>query len=378
MRNKLNTFEAISIISLIMITQIILSFPVHLINLTGTGVIINIAVISIIGFIFCFIISKMLKNFANFDIIDISEFVGGNFFKFIISIIFILFLLISTIIVISDFLYLIRSIYFYDSNLLFLFSFFIIIPLIANLKGFYSIKKIICVFFPILALSLILLLMGSTENVDINNFLPIFGYNTQTTFGIGLQNIFILNFILLYFFILPNLKKKNDFSKIVFSSFWINIIFLLISLLAVLLYFPTAVTKSLNHLGYLNCIYLITRKVQLTNFIRQTDAIFIFIWSFAIFAYSSFCIYGINYILDKLFHFEDKTRVSFSVTSIIFGCCLIANKINVIKFLEAYIFKYFSIILVFGICFILLIFANIKNKKISKLKKGIYNETGQD
>ena len=37
MKNKLNLFEAISLITIITIAQIVLDFPEYLVDLTGTG-----------------------------------------------------------------------------------------------------------------------------------------------------------------------------------------------------------------------------------------------------------------------------------------------------------------------------------------------------
>ena len=134
MKNSLSKIEAISIIVIITITQIILNIPEYLINLTGTGTIVNIIYIAIIGLIFCLIIYNLLKNFHNFDIIDIAEFLGGNFLKFILSAIFIIFFMLSAIIAISNFTYLIRSIYFSNYSNLFITLFFIAVIIFANLR----------------------------------------------------------------------------------------------------------------------------------------------------------------------------------------------------------------------------------------------------
>ena len=65
MKNKLSIFEAISIITIITISQIILDFPEYIIDLTGTGSIINLIFLSIITLIFCKIISNIFKSFPN-------------------------------------------------------------------------------------------------------------------------------------------------------------------------------------------------------------------------------------------------------------------------------------------------------------------------
>lgn len=369
MKNKLNIFEAISIIIIITVAQIILDFPEYLVDLTGSGTIVNILFLAIISLIFCIIISKIFKNFSNHDIIDISEIVGGNFLKFIISIIFIVFLFITVVSAILNFLYLIRNVYFPNSNSLFILSIFMIAILFTCLKGFYPLKKSSSLFIGIFILSIICLFFGDNGNFNSNNLIPIFGFNYKTTFGLGFANIFIFNFILIYFFLMPLISKKNDYKKILFSSFGINIVLLLISIASILLYYPAPITHSLSKINTMSTILLVTRRIQISSFLSQTDSIFVFIWSFAILNYISFLINGIIYILNKLFKYENKERLSLPVISIILGCVIFVSRIITVEFLENIIFKYYSIILTFGISFIILVIGYFKNKM-----KGSKNE----
>lgn len=138
MKDKLSRFEGISLVLIITVTQIILNMPEYLVDLTGTGTIINILYIFLIGIIICLIIYKILKNFPSMDIIDIAESLGGNILKFILSIIFIIFFLLSTIIAISNFTYIIKSLYFSNYSTLFLVLFFIAVILFSNLRRIYS------------------------------------------------------------------------------------------------------------------------------------------------------------------------------------------------------------------------------------------------
>ena len=374
MKNNLNMIEAISLITLIMITQIILNFPEYLIDITGSGTTINLIFISIISILFCLIITKIFKSFSNADIIDISEFIGGKFLKFIVSIIFILFILLSVIITISNFLYLLRSVYFPSLNILFILAFFIIPTILANQKGFYVIKKISLIFIPILIISIFAILITTIDNFNINDFFPIFGYNIKTTFGNGLQNIFIFNFILLYLFIMPFLDKKNNYKKIVVTSFFINILLLLISIVSIITYFPNLITNSVNKLNHLNSAFSLTRTVNISTLIAQSDALFILIWSFAILCYISFSTYAITYILNKLFNYESKEQTIYPIISIIIGFCVLTSKISITTFLEKYIFKYSSILLTFGISFIILLLGYFKKtKRKDKITKNVKN-----
>lgn len=367
MKDTINRFEAIAIIAVISISQIILNFPEYITEVTKTGSLINIIYIGIIGFIFCLIITKLLKNFVNSDLIDISKFIGGNFLKFIVSILFLGFLILSLVITILGFFSIIRTIFSLSSDILMLLLLMIFTIVISNIRGFNAIKKTISFFVIGLIISILSLLFGTLGEIDLHDFYPIFGINYSTTFLIGLQNSFILNFALIYFFLMPILTKKNDFKPIVFFSYFINIGLILISIIAILTLFSGS--SDFSNYNSLNIIYLIVRKIPLTTFIEQTDAIFIFIWSFGIFCYTSFLLYCISYVLNKMFSFENKSITVFPISSIVLGLCLLITRIDIIRFLQIYIFKYFSIILLFGISFIILILGCIKKKW-----KGIKNE----
>lgn len=161
-----------------------------------------------------------------------------------------------------------------------------------------------------------------------------------------MQNIFVLGFLWIYFFILPNLKKKNDLKQIIFISFISNMLLIIISIIAVLSFFNTLVSKEIATSNNLSTIYLITRRIQLNSFIEQTDILFLFVWTCNIFGYIAFLTCSITHILNKLFVFEDKGQTIFPIASIILGLCLITNKFSIIRYFESNVLNYFSIILV--------------------------------
>lgn len=363
MKKSLTKFEAIAFVLIITISQIILNVPEYLINLTGTGTIINVLYVSLISLILCFIIYKLQKNFPNFDILDIAQFLGGNILKFIIGIFFIVFFIFSSVIAITNFSYLIKSVYFKNYSTIFMVALFLAPILIANLRGITSIKRCICFFLPILIISIFLLCAGTFSTFNIQSFFPLFGYDYSTTFVYGLQNIFIFNFIWVYLFIMPSLKRKNDFKPIILISFLSNIILILFAVIAIFSLFPTSTYESLASSSHLNTIYLITRRIQINNFFRQTDILFMSIWILSIFCYTSFLTYASTKVLDKLFTFENKKQTIYPIISILFGICLLTDKFYIIKLLENAVFKYFSIILIFAICLIILVLGNLKRRR---------------
>lgn len=363
MKNKLTTREAISIICLISLCQLVLNIPKTIINSCGTGTIINILYVSLIALITCIIFSKLIKNFPSDDIIDISEKVGGNSFKFIISLIFIAFFIVLILIAIADFSYLLKCIYFQNAPLTFIIIFFILAALFANLNGFNSIKKICTMIIPILIYTFIIVFFKSIPNIALDDFTPILGYSYTSTFQNGLLNLFFFNFIILYLFIMPLLKKKNDINKIIFTSFSINIFTLIISVISLIAVFTAHINSS-----NINALYFLTRTIKLSNFVEQVDAIYVFVWILSMLAYISLLLFLITHILNKLFHFKDQKQLSYPILSIIIGLSLIFVELSDITFLEETIFRYSSIIITFGISFIILILGNMKLKHRNKPK----------
>ena len=361
MKNKLTSKEAISLICIVSLCQLILNIPKIIINSCSTGSIINVLYISLITLILCIMFFKILKNFPSNDIIDISEKLGGNILKFIISVIFILFFILLILVAISDFSYLLKCIYFQNAPLSFILLFFISAILFANLTGLNSIKKICTIFIPFFLFSFFIIFIKSLPNLNLDDFTPILGYSYKSTFINGLSNLFFFNFIILYLFIMPLLKRKNDIKKIIFTSFSINVFTLLITILSLIAVFTAHINSS-----NINSLYFLTRSIEFSTFIEQVDAIYIFIWIFSLFIYMSLLLFLITHILNKLFNFKDYKQTTYPLLSFIIGLSLIFTDLSDINFLEEYLFKYFSLFIVLGISPIILILTNLKQKRSNK------------
>ena len=94
MNKKLSTFEAFSILIMLTINTILLDLPKYALEQTGTGSIVNCIYIGCFVFIFLIIFNKLFKNFPTWDILDISNFLGGKFLRFLVGSIFFLYFVI--------------------------------------------------------------------------------------------------------------------------------------------------------------------------------------------------------------------------------------------------------------------------------------------
>ena len=161
---KMQKYEAICLILIVMVNKLILNVPYYVIDLVGSGAVINLIYIGVLGLIFVLCLNFLFQKFPNSDIIDISEFLGGKFLKAIMGILFVVFFFLVSYITLSDFANMIKTIYFAKSPLIFLLLFFMIGIVVANFVGFKSIVRTICLVVPFTLSSILLALFAVNKD----------------------------------------------------------------------------------------------------------------------------------------------------------------------------------------------------------------------
>ena len=319
--NKITKIEAIFLILIVMVNRIILNLPFSIIQVTKTGSPINLIYIGIIGLLIVILMNKLFEKFPNSDILDVSEYLGGNILKIIIASAVIIFLFLSLYITLAEFSNLLEIIYFKSSPKIFILMFFILASLIANLIGFKAIIKTICAVIPFTVISILITFLGAIDKFQIYSFTPILGNGSTQVFIIGLQNLFAFSMINFFIFLKPLLKNSYEFSKITISSFLIAWLLLFITVISLMSAFP--VTQDSTAINYL---YLLSRKITLGNFIQRIDALFILLWIISIFCYLSFVMFVINIIFKKITNCENKQMFTFFTSPLLLRTLLTSNK----------------------------------------------------
>lgn len=360
--NCLGKLESISIIILVMINKLILNIPYYIVNLTGSGSIVNIIYIGIIDFIFLLIIIRLFQKFENSDIVDVSEYLGGKILKVIVSLISIFLLLLVTFITLLDFSNVLHKIYFAQFPIIYILGFFIIGVGIANFVGIKSISRITSFIVPFAILSILITFGAVLKDLKITSITPILGESYNKTFVIGLTNSFSMYIMVYYYFLKPLLKEPNDFKKISIVSYAVSIILLLLTVISMLTIFTS---NSSN--APINSLFLLARQIELGTFLQRVDAIFILLWIMSIFSYLSFVIFIINRIIKKITNVGNEKMLTFSICSILFGLTLIPFNIAELNFIEDVIYRYIVLIFMLGIGIGILILSNIKLLR----KKGV-------
>lgn len=355
---KLGSFEAIAVILTITIAHSILTLPKSIITSVGSSTLINVAFVSIVAFIFCLVIYKLLSKFPGLDIIDISYILGGKVLQTIVGILFLAYIIFISSVLLRIFANCLQIVYYPMTDLIFIISLFIIGTIIAcTFKSIAAFRSTI-VIVPIVVLSILFLFVANTKYFNFENVFPILGNGASATFGSGLSNLFAFGGIMCLYLLPPMLKKQRDFKKITVVSIVISAIYLLFTVATILFMF-----NSFSFTDQLMPLYSAVRHIEFGTFFQRLDSLFLLIWILSFFCYLG-CITNFSMgIFKKVTNVKSTKLVLYPFLFIILGLSLLPKDEAIVEFLESTVYKYAFLIFIVGICLCLLLLATFKNKR---------------
>lgn len=355
---KIGKFEAISLIVMITINQIIFNLPNTIIISTGSSAWLNVIFISIVAILFCLLVCKLFKIFPTQDIVDVSSYLGGKVLKVIVGILYMLFFIFIAGILLRYLSTSLQLIYFEKNSIVFLLLLFLIPVVFAVKLGVKPISQVNLIITPIVFFSILIILFAIAKYFVPENLFPILGFGADKTFLIGLNNIFTFSCFAYLYFLIPILKNPEDFKKIAVTSIIVSAIYLFLSVVCLLMIFP-----FIPFSDEMLSVYLLTRIIEFGKFFQRIDAIFIFVWILSTFSFLSITTELINRIFKKLTRIKDDKEMTYSVCAIIFSVALLFKNIADMKYIQNVVLKYVVILLVFVMSLAILILANFKHKK---------------
>lgn len=356
--SKIGSVEAIALIVVVILNHIVLNLPKNLINSCGSSTPLNVVFVSILLFAFLYIVIKLFNNFKGNDILDVSEFLGGKILKTIIGILFAVYFIIICGTQLRNFCEILKVVYFPRISIYFLVLVFLVVAIIANKFGSYSIIKCNLIVVPLVMINLVIAFFCVSTRFVPQRIFPAFGYGIDKTFFSGISNIFAFTGISYIYLIQPMLKDTNNFKKISFVAMIISALYVLFSVITLIFSFADVLT-----INEISPIYLLVRGANWGRFIQRPDAIFFLGWILCLMSYLSITIMFITRIFKKIGNLTSRSSLAYAVGSLIFIMALLPSGIVQIRFIENYVFKYYTIILVFIISFVILLLAYFKSKK---------------
>ena len=356
--SKIGTMEAIMILLTIVVTHTVLSLPKTLLSVTKSATIINIIYVSILALLLVIFIVRLFKKFPGMDLLDISEYLSGSFFKKLLGILFISYFLVSSSILLRNFCECLKLVYFPDTDLLFLIVLFIIAICIANRLSFTATLKTNLLVIPIVLASVIFLFLANFRNFTPERMYPILGDGFWNTFVTGIGNISAFGGIAYLYFLPPLLKKPEQYKKIAITSVMITGIYLLLTVATILFMFSFFITEE-----EIMPLFSAARYIEFGTFFQRLESIFLLIWISAFCCYLSVVMKFSVHILQKITLLKDTNILIPCIGLSMLAITLFPENYAISKFYENTIYRYFVWGFVLFSNILILILANFKRRK---------------
>ena len=361
---KISTKEAIMLIISIIIAHTIVTLPATLLKNSKSGILVNIVYVSILALLFAFILYRLFKNFQSQDIFDISDYLGGSFLKNFIGIIFIIYFISSSGILLRNFAEGLKVIYFPNTNILFIILSFIITICITNSLSFRSNIKVISIILPFVIVSIFFLFIGNLPSFSFERVFPILGEGFFNTFVVGTGNIIAFSGISCLYIIPPLLKKPEDFKKIALTGIGISALYLIlcVSTLLFMFSFFLKVDEILP-------LYTAASYIEYGSFFQRLDSIFLLIWMLEICCYLTITSKFSSIIFKKITNLKYQKPLTFVFPLLIFSVALLPKTVAISKLLGNTLYRFISLSVVFCLGFVILLLANIKKLHYNRKHK---------
>ena len=349
--------EAIALLVTIAFNHIIMNITKTIVDTTDSASLLNVLYIGIITIIFTSIICYFLNKFPTYDLIDISEYLGGKTLKIIIGLLFVGYFIFFAGNLLHMFASCLEIIYFQLVKISYIVLLFVIGAVISCTMRHNAIYRTTFILFPLIIISTLFLLIGNSKYIVVEKMYPLLGKGIFTTFISGLSNMFAFQGLAYIYFLPPILKEPNQIKKIAITSITLSCIFLLIGVSVVLLMFNGFVETD-----ELLPLYSAVKYIEYGSFLQKLDSTFVLIWILSFVSYLSIALKFSSNILKKITNFKNESIFIYLLGLCIFFSSIWQKNYAISTFFTEIVYKYAFFILVIGISFLILLSATIKQK----------------
>lgn len=365
--SRISVPEAVSIVLIVLVAHTLVSLPKSLLNVTGSATLINLLYVGIIMFFLVLLIVKLFKSFAGQDIIDISNFLGGPVFQKIVGMIFILYFIFSSSILLRNFCECLKTVYYPMTSLFFILLTFIIALCISNNFNFSVTAKINLIILPIIFVSILFIFFANNQNLSFENMTPILGNGLFDTFVTGLGNLGAFGGIVFLYFIPPYLKEPKKFKRIAMISIGLSIIYLIICVAIILLTFT-----FLLKVDEIMPLYSAARYIEFGSFFQRLESILLLIWIIGMACYFSITLHITMNIFKKITNIRNSKPLLVPFALLMLSISLLPSNYSISKYLETDIYPRLVIWIGLVLSTLILLLAYLK-KRIGKFSSSLKN-----
>jgi len=317
--------------------------------------------ITVIVLIIFTIVSRLYKKFEGKDILDISEYVGGNIGRIIVGTCFLVYLVFIVSLVLREFGEDLKIIALRSSPISYVISFFLAGMVVSAFFGLEALLRIGVIIVPVVSIGFFIILIGVLQYSDLSRIMPFLGFGPKNIFIDNISRISIYSGLILLLFLPPFIKSHRDFRKIGYVSIGLSSFILTVSVLVFLLVYqyPMATESFLP-------IFQLARLINYGRFFQRLESLFSFLWIVAALNYLSIGLFLILYIFKKTYKLEYYKPLILPFAVILFTASFIPKNLVAAIELETKFFRNIAWIVVFGMTILLLLIGNVIRRRTVK------------
>lgn len=354
---KIGNKEIIALLVTITFNHTILNVTKTIVDTTTSASLLNILYIGIIAIIFTCMICYFLNKFPTFDLLDISNYLGGKVLKWIIGILYIAYFIFFAGILLHMFASALQIIYFPQTKIFYIILLFIIGAFIAcNLK-YNALYRVAVIIFPLIVVSTLFLFFSDMQYFEFEKMYPIFGDGLFTTFVSGITNIFAFQCLTYIYFLPPKLREPNKLKNVVVTAICLSCILLLICVAIILFMFNGFIETD-----ELMPLYSAVKYIEFGSFFRNMDSLFVLIWIISFVSYMTINLKISSNIFKKLTNIKNNYVLTTISAIALLLCSIWPKNYPTSVNLANNTYKYTFIILTLIVSFLILLLATMKQK----------------
>lgn len=308
---KIGVQEAICLATITISTKVFFTSPSFLARFVGTAgwymTLISDAT-AVLGFVFVYI---LLKRFPGKNLIEVLDEALGRFTGFVFSLLLCAFILFLGAIQMREFIEVIKVFALPHTPPSFLISIFMLVIISLSYYGLETIARFSRLVGVILLVSLISVLIISSQNYEPRFLSPMLGYGLDRTVLHGIRRSSAYGEVIILAIFASSLQGVKHIRKAGIISLLLSGFVISSSILAFSLTFPYYSVQEITA-----PIYQMVRMIMYGSFIQRLDPIYIFLWNISTLITITCLFYASAIIYCRMFRIQDYKPIilPFAVT----------------------------------------------------------------
>lgn len=352
------SFEAVSLTTILLITNVFYTFPAILVPKTGTSAWYTTLISCFFTLISFYIFYIILKRLPGKNIIQIFDILLGRILGKVLGLSYSAFALYYCGSNLREFTEMIKAYILPYTPISIILGGMLIAAMILAYLGLETLARLSAASLIPILLGLAFIFMLSIPNYDTSLLKPYLGYGLGTTLNYGLLNSSAYcEFFILPIFIL-SVHNLKTFKRVGILSILISGIVICISIMCYLLAFGYK-QGSENMAG----LFELSKLIYINRFLERMESVFLFSWVIASVITVAVSFYFSISIYSTSFKIKNYHPLLFPFTFLTFVVAILPKNISEVVDINLHFLRQNSVFFIHSLPFVLLLLAIIRKKK---------------